>query len=57
MKTFDYTPFTDIYIPYLDQPELSYRQREKLWRELINRSALPVFTKWVLYRAIRSNNR
>lgn len=53
MELFRYTPFGDTYLSYLDQPELSDKQKDELWWDTLNTSALPYMTRWVIFRALR----
>jgi len=59
MKTFERTIETtalqEAKIPYLDQPELSVHQKDRLWRQLLTEARLPFLTRWILYRSLRTS--
>lgn len=53
MKTFEYSPFNDVYAPYIVSPNL-YRRPEfsRIW-EAMRGTRLPTLTRWVIYNALR----
>lgn len=54
MKTFEYNPFDDIYIPYIVSPGLAYGERARLfWEIVVATSNIPFLTRWVIYKTLR----
>ncbi len=52
MKNFEYSPFTDVYVPYIVYPDVSRAQRMRfIWETLIT-TPLPLLTRWMIYRAL-----
>lgn len=49
MKIFEYTPFDDVYVPYIKTPGLPERQKARIW-EALSYQPLPFLTKWIIYR-------
>lgn len=54
MKTYEYSPFKDAYVPYLLTPELDKAQRTKLFWETLPYAPLPFLTRWILYHTLRA---
>lgn len=48
------TQLEKVPIQYLDTPELSEKQKDRLWKQLADRAPLPFLARWVLYRSLRS---
>lgn len=53
MKSYE-TQLEHVALPYLDTPELSNEQKDRLWKQLADRAPLPFLARWVLYRSLRS---
>ena len=54
MKSIEYSPFKDVYVPYIDTQEtLRPRRRNILW-EAIQDTSLPLMTRWVIYNALHT---
>ena len=53
MKTFEYSPFNDVYVPYI-APEITRPNRMRMIWETLANTPLPLMTKWVLYNTLRS---
>lgn len=54
-ETENHAPDSTI-IPFLDSPELTRSQKDRLWRQLIRGAPLPFLTKWILFRSLRSKS-
>jgi len=54
MKTFEYSPFSDVYAPYLVSPNVARPNRMRLIWEALSNSPLPTMTRWVIYNAMRT---
>lgn len=48
MKTFEYNPFEDAYVPYIVYP--SRRPMRTLW-EALAETPMPRLSRWIIYRA------
>lgn len=53
MKSIEYSPFTDIYIPYIQYPDVRPAARLQLIWEALSNSRLPFMTRWMIYQAFR----
>ncbi|MBI3624193.1 hypothetical protein HY218_01020 [Candidatus Saccharibacteria bacterium] len=53
MKTFEHSPLTDVYVPYIQYPELSSAARLRLVWEAIANSPIPYITRWIIYQTFR----
>lgn len=52
MKTFEHTPFNDIFVPYIATPELPKNDRTVQLLEVLSYTRrLPFLTRWIIYRA------
>lgn len=56
MKKVEYNQFDDVYVPYIDNLELTTTQRARLWWEVAV-TPLPTLARWVIYRALRQPRR
>ncbi len=57
MKLYDYSPFSDAYVPYLLSPELQPRKRLSLVWGALHALPLTFMTRWVIYQAFRQRSR
>ncbi len=53
MKNLEYSPFPDVYVPYIQYPALPRVNRLQLIWESIRSTPMPFFTRWVIYQALR----
>lgn len=53
MKTFEYSPFPDIYLPYIVYPNKMTQQKLRDVWEILANTPLPFMSKWVIYQALR----
>ncbi len=54
MKTLENSPLADVYVPYIQAPEVKpVMQLRFLW-EAIRGTRLPFMTRWMIYQAFRA---
>lgn len=53
MKLFEYSPTSDVYLPYLQTPGFSQSERLKLIWESLAYTPLPFLSRWLIYRALK----
>lgn len=54
MNTFEYTPFTDIQIPYIAKPELAPAKQFKLFIEtVIAYAQIPLIARFAIHQALK----
>ncbi len=53
-KTFEHSPFSDVYVPYIVSPNRASRSNRlrAIWETMSN-SSLPFMSRWVIYTALR----
>jgi hypothetical protein len=52
-KEFAHSPFADIYIPYIVEPQLPRKNSLRFIWEVIKYAPISNMARWVLYRTIR----
>lgn len=53
-ELFNYSPFDDVYIPYIAAPNPFRGMGRKMVWELLNAARLPYLTRWVIYQTLRN---
>lgn len=55
MKNVEYSPLSDVNVPYIEYAGLSRRQRARLMWEVLTVTSLPAVTRWVIVRALKGS--
>lgn len=53
MKNLEYSPFTDVYVPYISYPEITPTERLRLVYQTLRAARVPFMTRWVIYQTLR----
>ncbi len=53
MKGIEYSPFTDVYVPYIQYPDFRPADKLRMIWESVSSTQLPFMTRWVIYQALR----
>lgn len=49
---FNYSPFEDVYIPYIVEPIIPVWQRKRYLWEKLSLTPLPFLTRWLIYQTL-----
>ncbi len=53
MKTYEKSPIAEVYIPYIEYPDLRAAAQVRLIWEAIGVTPLPLMSRWIIYRALQ----